>query len=71
MAIGKVMAHLCLILIVKELKTIVEQGRVVTTLKNQQGCIRICFFFDTWPKVETLDHDNDLILTPTISPQSG
>ena len=31
-AIGKVAAHLCLTLIVKELKISVEQGRVVTTL---------------------------------------
>ena len=31
-AIGKVAAHLCLALIVKELKIRVEQGRVVTTL---------------------------------------
>jgi hypothetical protein len=23
------------------------------------------------PKVETPDHDNDLIMTPVISPQSG
>ena len=29
---GKVATHLCLTLIVKELKIIVEQGRVVTTL---------------------------------------
>jgi len=31
-AVGKVVAHLCLTLIVKELKIRVEQGRVVTTL---------------------------------------
>jgi hypothetical protein len=31
-AVGKVAAHLCLTLIVKELKVSVEQGRVVTTL---------------------------------------
>ena len=31
-AIGKVAAHLCLTLIVKELKISVEQGSVVTTL---------------------------------------
>ena len=31
-AIGKVVAHLCLTLIVKELKNSVEQGRVVPTL---------------------------------------
>jgi hypothetical protein len=31
-AVGKVMAHLCLALIVKELKINVEHGRVVTTL---------------------------------------
>jgi hypothetical protein len=31
-AIGKVVACLCLILIIKELKISVEQGRVVTTL---------------------------------------
>jgi hypothetical protein len=31
-AIGKVVAHLCLTLNVKELKISVEQGRVVTTL---------------------------------------
>ena len=30
--VGKVAAHLCLTLIVKELKISVEQGRVVTTL---------------------------------------
>jgi hypothetical protein len=30
--VGKVAAHLCLTLIVKELRIIVEQGRVVTTL---------------------------------------
>ena len=32
MAVGKVMAHLCLKLIIKELKSSVEHGRVVTTL---------------------------------------
>jgi hypothetical protein len=32
MAVGKVAAHLCLTLIVKELKISVERGRVVTTL---------------------------------------
>jgi hypothetical protein len=31
-AVGKVAAHLCLTLIVKELKVSVEQGRMVTTL---------------------------------------
>jgi hypothetical protein len=31
-AIGKVAAHLCLTLIIKELKSSVEQDRVVTTL---------------------------------------
>ena len=31
-AVGKVAAHLCLTLIVKELKINVEHGRVVTTL---------------------------------------
>jgi hypothetical protein len=31
-AVGKVMAHLCLTLIIKELKIIVEQDRVVTPL---------------------------------------
>ena len=31
-AVGKVAAHLCLTLIVKELKISVEHGRVVTTL---------------------------------------
>jgi hypothetical protein len=31
-AVGKVAAHLCLTLIVKELKIIVEHDRVVTTL---------------------------------------
>ena len=32
MAVEKVAAHLCLTLIVKELKISVDQGRVVTTL---------------------------------------
>ena len=32
MAVGKVAAHLCLTLIVKQLNISVEQGRVVTTL---------------------------------------
>ena len=32
MAVGKVAAHSCLTLIVKELKISVEQDRVVTTL---------------------------------------
>jgi hypothetical protein len=32
MAIGKVVEHLCLALILKKLKISVEQGRVVTTL---------------------------------------
>jgi hypothetical protein len=32
MAIGKVVAHLCLTLIIKELKISVEQDKVVTTL---------------------------------------
>ena len=32
MAVGKVVAHLCLKLIIKELKSSVEHGRVVTTL---------------------------------------
>ena len=30
--VGKVVAHLCLTLVVKELKISVEHGRVVTTL---------------------------------------
>jgi hypothetical protein len=33
-AVGKVTTHLCLTLIVKELKISVEQGRVVTTLNR-------------------------------------
>ena len=33
MVVGKVAAHLCLTLIIKELKFSVEQSRVVTTLK--------------------------------------
>ena len=32
MALGKVVVHLCLTLIIKELKISVEQDRVVTTL---------------------------------------
>ena len=32
LAVGKVAAHLCLTLIIMELKISVEQGRVVTTL---------------------------------------
>ena len=32
MAVGRVSTHLCLALIVKELKINVEHGRVVTTL---------------------------------------
>jgi hypothetical protein len=32
MVVGKVMAHLCLTLLIKELKFSVEHGRVVTTL---------------------------------------
>ena len=32
MAVGKVVAHLCLALIIKELKINVEQDRAVTTL---------------------------------------
>ena len=32
MAVGNVMAHLCLTLIIKELKISVERDRVVTTL---------------------------------------
>ena len=32
MAIGKVVMHLCLTLIIKELKISVEQDRVITTL---------------------------------------
>ena len=32
MAIGKVVAHLCLTLIIKELKISLEHGRVLTTL---------------------------------------
>ena len=35
-AVGKVVAHLCLTLIVKELKINVEQGRVVTILNTNQ-----------------------------------
>ena len=31
-AVGKVASHLCLTLIVKELKNSVEHGRIVTTL---------------------------------------
>ena len=42
MAIGKATAHLCLILIVKELKTSVEQGRVVTTLNKIKHEIECC-----------------------------
>ena len=32
MVVGKVVAHLCLTLIIKELRFSVEQSRVVTTL---------------------------------------
>ena len=35
-AVGKVVAHLCLTLIVKELKISVDQCRVVTILKYKQ-----------------------------------
>ena len=41
-AIGKVVAHLCLTLIVKEFKIIVEQDRVVTT-QNISEKINIIF----------------------------
>jgi hypothetical protein len=34
MVVGKVVAHLCLILIIKELKVSVEHDRVVTTLNT-------------------------------------
>ena len=34
MIVRKVVAHLCLTLIIKELKFSVEQSRVVTTLNN-------------------------------------
>jgi hypothetical protein len=34
MVVGKVVAHLCLTLIIKELKYNVEHDRVVTTLKK-------------------------------------
>jgi hypothetical protein len=34
MVVGKVVAHLCLTLIIKELKFSVEHGRVVTTLNT-------------------------------------
>jgi hypothetical protein len=37
--IGKVAAHLCLTLIIKELRISVEQGRVVTTLNIIKHCI--------------------------------
>jgi hypothetical protein len=33
-AVGKVVAHLCLTLIIKRLEISVEQGRVVTTLNT-------------------------------------
>ena len=34
MVVGKVVAHLCLTLIIKELKFSVEHDRVITTLNN-------------------------------------
>ena len=39
MAVGKVVAHLCLTLIIKELKVSVVQDRVVTTLNNIFGVV--------------------------------
>ena len=36
MAVGKVAAHLCLTLTIKELKMSVEHGRVVTNTKYNQ-----------------------------------
>jgi len=41
--VGKVAVHLCLTLIVKELKISAEQGRVVTTLKYNQT-LNVFFF---------------------------
>ena len=35
MVVGKVVTHLCLTLIIKELKFSVEQSRVVATKSNQ------------------------------------
>ena len=39
MAVGKVVAHLCLTLIIKELKVSVVQDRVVTTLNIIFGVV--------------------------------
>ena len=53
-AVGKVVAHLCLILIVKELKISVEHGMVVTTLNmifcvvTSSGQIGACYKLSTF-----------------------
>ena len=47
MVVRKVAAHLCLTVIVKELKISVEQGRVVTTLY-------IIFSVIMWPRASCL-----------------
>jgi hypothetical protein len=44
-AVGKVAAHLCLALIVKESKISVEHGRVVTTLNIKKKTLNIAYLF--------------------------
>ena len=44
MVVGKVVAHLCLTLIIKELKFSVEHDRVVTILNTIKQCsvVQVC-----------------------------
>ena len=53
MVIGKVATHLCLTLIIKELKISVELDRVVTTLN---------FIFSVALCVDYIDHPNHCVL---------
>jgi hypothetical protein len=56
MAIGKVVAHFCLTLIIKELKISVEHDRVVTTLKYRQTLNVIFSVVGTYEPHPTIFH---------------
>ena len=74
MAVGKVAAHLCPILIVKELKISVENGRVVTTLNIIFCVIIMCNFlfankYSICAKEKELPHRKLSCMTIHLKPQ--
>jgi hypothetical protein len=49
----------------------VQSGHMLESVVNAELSVELEFIFVQTHKVETFYHDNDLILTPIISPQSG